>query len=110
VVDDPRHGGEGLGVVDRRRLAVQAEAGRERRLEARLALLALQALQQRRLFAADVGAEAVVRVQLEAEAAAQDAVTQEAGGARLVERLLEALVGLEDLAVDVVVAGATPIA
>jgi hypothetical protein len=67
IAHDPGHRGEGLGVVDRGRLAVQAEAGRERRLEARLALLALDRLEQRGFFAADVGAVAVVRVQLEAE-------------------------------------------
>jgi hypothetical protein len=61
VAHDPGHRSEGLGVVDRGRLAVQAEAGRERRLEARLALLALERLEQRGFFAADVGAVAVVR-------------------------------------------------
>ena len=68
VADDPRHRGEGLGVVDRRGLAIDAEAGRERRLEARLALLAFQRFEQRGFFAADVGAEAVEGMQLEAEA------------------------------------------
>jgi hypothetical protein len=81
-LEDEGHRREGLGVVDGGRLAVQAEAGRERRLEARLALLAFQRFQQRGFFAADVGAVTVVRVQLEAEAAAQDVVAQEAGGAR----------------------------
>ena len=56
-----RHDRDGLDVVDRGRAAVEAGAGRERRLQARLALLALEAFQQRRLFAADVGAGAVVR-------------------------------------------------
>ena len=106
VADDPRHRGEGLGVVDRRRLAVDAEAGRERRLEARLALLAFQRFEQRGFFAADVGAEAVEGMQLEVEAAAQDVVAQVAGGAGFVQRLFEALVDLEDLAVDVVAGGA----
>ena len=104
VADDPGNGRKGFGVVDGGGLAVQAEAGRERRLEARLALLAFQRLQQRSLFAADVGAEAMVRVQLEAEAAAHDVVTQVAGSAGLFQRGLEALIGLEDFAVDVVVA------
>ena len=56
-----RHRRERLGVVDRGRLAVQAEARRERRLEARLALLAFERLEQRGLLAADVGAGAVAR-------------------------------------------------
>src|SRR6185295_6251517 len=104
VVDDPRHRGEGLGVVDRRRLAVETVAGRERRLEAWLALLAFERFQQAGLLAADVGTEAVEGVQLELEAAAQDVVAEVPRVARLVQRLLEALVDLEDLAVDVVVA------
>ena len=62
VVDDPGHRGESLGVVDGGGLAVQAVARRERRLEARLALLALDRLEQAGLLAADVGAPAVHRV------------------------------------------------
>ncbi len=42
-------------------------------------------------------------MQLEAESAAQNVVTQQASGARLLQRLFEALVGLEDFAVNVVV-------
>ena len=80
--DDPGHRGEGLGVVDRGRLAVQAEARRERRLEARLALLAFEGFEQRGFFAADVGAVAVVRVQVEVEIRAQDVLAEIAGGAR----------------------------
>src|SRR5690606_7572804 len=56
------------------------------------------------LFTADVGAEAVVGVQLETEAGAADVVAEQAGRTRLFERGLEAFVDLEDLAVDVVVA------
>src|SRR6185436_1731660 len=104
VHDDPRHGGEGLGVVDGGRLAVEAEARRERRLVARLALLALERLEQRRLLAADVGAEAVVGMQLEVEAAAEDVLAEEPRGPGFVEGLFEDLVLLPDLAVDVVVA------
>ena len=59
--------------------------------EARLALLAFQRLQQRGFLAADVGAVAMVRMQLEVEARAQDVVAQKPA-ARLFERLLEDLV------------------
>ena len=104
VADDPGHRGEGLGVVDRRGLAVEAEARRERRLEARLALLALERLEQRRLLAADVRAVAVVVVELEGELAAEDVAAEQARLARLAQRLLAALVDVPDLAVDVVVA------
>ncbi len=50
---------DGLDVVDGGRAAVDAGAGRERRLQARLALLALEALHQGGLVAADVGPAAV---------------------------------------------------
>ena len=52
--------GDGLDVVDGGRRAVEPDIGGERRLQARLALLAFEALEQRRLLAADVGARAVV--------------------------------------------------
>ena len=45
----------------------------------------------------------MTRVQLEAAVGAEDLVAEIAGGARFLERFLEALVDLEDLAVDVVV-------
>ncbi len=67
MADEPRHGSKGFGVVDGGWLAVEAKTGRERRLEARLALFAFERFEQRRFFAADVGAKAVVRVQLKAE-------------------------------------------
>src|SRR6266513_439972 len=56
VADDPGHGGESLGVVDRRRLAVETEARGGRRHESRQALLAFERLEERGLLAADVGA------------------------------------------------------
>ena len=57
---DRRRHGDRLDVVHGRRAAVEADIGRERRLQARLALLALEALEQRRFLAADIGAGAVV--------------------------------------------------
>ena len=39
VADDKRYGGEGFGIVDGGRFAIQAERGGERRFEARLAFL-----------------------------------------------------------------------
>ena len=55
-------------VVDGGRRAVEAGVGGERRLQARLALLALEAFQQRGLLAADVGAGAVVHDKVEVPA------------------------------------------
>src|SRR5690606_10314207 len=100
----PRNGSVRFGVVDVGRLAEHAIARRERRLEARLALLALDRLDQRGFLAADVGAVAVHGMEIEAELAVEQVLAEEAGGTRLVQRRLEHLVVLPDLAVDVVVA------
>ncbi len=54
-----------LDIVDRRRAAVEAHIRREWRLEPRHALLAFEAFEQRRLFAADVGAGAVMHDEIE---------------------------------------------
>ena len=72
VGDDPRHVGEGLDVVDQRRPAVEALDRRERRLQPRVAALAFERVEQRRLLAADVGAGAAVDDQLEVAVAAED--------------------------------------
>ena len=54
-----------LDVVDGGRAAIEPDIGRERRLQPRLALLAFEAFQQRGLFAADIGAGAVMDVEIE---------------------------------------------
>ena len=51
-----------LDVVDRRRGAVEADIRRKGRLHARHALLALERLEHRGLFAADIGARAVMDI------------------------------------------------
>ena len=60
VGDDVGHVGQGLDVVDQGRPSVEALDRRERRLEARVAALSLERVEQRRLLAADVGAGAAV--------------------------------------------------
>jgi hypothetical protein len=57
-------------------LPYRPKTGRERRLEARLALLAFERFEQRGFFAADVGAPAMVRVQVEIEALAEDVLAE----------------------------------
>ena len=105
LAQDRRHRGEALRVVDRGGLAVQAEVRRERRLEARLALLALERLEQRGFLAADVGAGADERVEVEVDAGAQHVPAEQARRVGLLERRLEARHGLgHELAADVVVA------
>ena len=59
---DGRHTGKTLRVVDRGRLAVKTKVRRKRRLEAWLALLAFERLEQRGFLAADVGAGADMKV------------------------------------------------
>ena len=63
-------------VVDDGRRVVEAVGGWERRLEARLAALALQRVEQRRLLAADVGAGAAVHGDFAVEAGAEDVPAQ----------------------------------
>src|SRR5205085_1467289 len=103
VLDDPGDRRERLGVVDGRRLAVKPIARGERRLEARLALLAFERFEQRGLFAADVGTVAVMVEELEVEARAEDAVAEVPRAPRLVDGFFHALVLGPDLAVNVVV-------
>ncbi len=88
-----RHRRDRLDVVDQRRRGVEAGDGRERRLRARLAALALERLEQAGLLAADVRAGAAVDHDLD--------VAEDAGGARLVERALHRLGLGEVLAADV---------
>ena len=78
LAQDRRNRRDALRVVDRRRRAVQAEVRRERRLEARLALLALERLEQRRLLAADVRAGADERVDVQVDAGAVDVLAEQA--------------------------------
>jgi hypothetical protein len=101
---DVRDLGDGLDIIDGGRAAVEAHIGRERRLEPRHALLALEALEQRRLLAADIGAGAVVQHQVEIEA--MDVVlADQLGLIGLVDRRLQVLALAHELAADVDVAG-----
>ena len=63
--ENPRHCREGENVVDHGRLAEQAFERRNRRLEAHDAALAFDALEHRRLLAADIGAAAFAEVESE---------------------------------------------
>src|SRR3954451_21487591 len=94
----PAHGGEPGGtapqdgrrdrdrfdVVDRGRTAIEADCRREWRLQARLALLALEALQQPGFLAADVGAGAAMQVDLVIVAGAARILADQAGLVRFV--------------------------
>ena len=67
VAHDVEHVDERLDVVDDGRLAEQARLHGERRLVPRLAAEALDRVEERRLFAADVGAGAAAQLDVEAE-------------------------------------------
>ena len=100
---DRRRDRDRLDVGDGRRAAVEPDVGRERRLEPRLALLALERLDQRRLLAADVGAGAPVHVDVEVDPGAAGVFSQEPLGVRLGDGPLqrEALVDVLPADVDV---------
>ena len=97
---DDRHVHQRLDVVDQRRPPVEALDGRERRLQPRVAALALERVEQRGLLAADVGAGAAVHHEVERVVGAEDALAEVAGGARLGHRGVEHVGGDHVLAPD----------
>src|SRR5262249_25072281 len=102
LAQDRRDGRDALRVVDRRRRAVETVGGGERRLEARLALLALERLEQARLLAADVRARADERLDVDVDAGALDVLAEQPGPVRFLERVLETRHGLgHELAADI---------
>ena len=78
MLEDPRRGGEAQNIVDDRRLAEQARDRGQRRLDANLAALPLEAIEQRRLLAADIGAGAEPRFEIERAAGAEHARPEKA--------------------------------
>ena len=92
-LDDLRDGRDRLDVVDQARRGVEAGDGRERRLRARLAALALERLEQRRLLAADVRAGAAVEDDRDA--------AEQLRLVHLLERRLDHLELVQVLAADV---------
>jgi hypothetical protein len=101
LVQDERHVGERLDVVHGRRAVVEPDHRGKRRLVARLGTLALERFEQRGLFARFVGAGAAVDVHLAVEARAEDVPAEEPARVRLVDRPLEHLLHMEELAADV---------
>src|SRR5690606_14365517 len=70
LVENDRHGRERNDVVDDRRLAEEALDRGQRRTVAHHAALALEALEERRFLAADVGAGRLAYLEMEGSAAA----------------------------------------
>ena len=101
VVDHGRHVGEGLDVVDDRRLAPQAALRGIGRADPRLPALAFNRMDQGRFFAADEGPRAEADFQVEIEARAEDVLAQQAPGAALVDGVLDAADGHRVLGADI---------
>src|SRR4029077_16475904 len=89
---------ERLDVFDQGWPAVEALHGGERGLQPRIAALALERVEQRRLLAADVGAGGTVDDQLQVAAAAEDVLAEVAGLVGFGDR------GVEDVGLRVVLA------
>ena len=88
---DRGHDRDGLHIVHRRRAAIEARTRRERRLEARLALLAFEALDQRGFFAADICARTAMQEHIVIIARTASVLADQPGVVRLVDRLLQRL-------------------
>ena len=100
VLDDQRRVAQRLDVVDQRRPLVEALVGGERRLQARVAALALERVEQRGLLAADVGALAAVDHEVEGVLGAEDALAEVALGVGLLDGRLEDVGLVRVLAAD----------
>ena len=102
VVHDPGDVGHRLDVVDDRGLAVEPDGGGEvRRLDAGEAALALERLEERRLFAADVGAGTRVHDDVDRKARVEDLRTDGTVRIRVVHGLLHPLEPEGELPADV---------
>src|SRR5581483_5611002 len=101
IGDDERDVAQRLDVVDGGRLVVEADERGKRRLVARLGALALERLEQRRLLARLVGARAAVDVDVARKTRPEEIPAQEPARVGLLDRALEHLLHVEELAADV---------
>src|SRR5439155_22421830 len=89
ALGDERDVRQRLDVVDDGRAAVQSDDRREGRLDAGIAALPLERLEEGRLLPADVRPGPPIYNDIEAEAAPEDVLPQKPFGMSLVHRLLE---------------------
>ena len=101
TLEHERHAGDALHIVHHGGAAEDADHRGERRLEAGLAGLPFERLDERRLFAADVGARAAMDVDVEVQSAAQDVLAQQAGRIEFGDGRLHALRRKHQLAAHV---------
>src|SRR5262249_38212824 len=100
---DVRYLRDRLDIIDRRRAAIEAHIGWEWRLQPRLAFLAFQAFQERGLFAADIGASAMMHDDVEV-VAVDVVLADELGLVGLLDRRFKPLALADEFAADVDVA------
>src|SRR5271165_4066318 len=104
VLQDPGGRSEAQDIVDDGRFAEQTRDRRQRRLGAHLSALALEALEQRGLLPADIGACAEPRLEIEGVGRAEDAATEEPARPRLLNRPAKDVEGVRVFGADVNVA------
>ena len=105
AAQDRRHDRDRFDIVDRGRAAIKPGTRRERRLEPWLALLALEALDHRGFFAADIGARAAMDEHVEIIARLGGILADQSGLIGLVDRRLQHF-GLADIfAADIDIGG-----
>ena len=100
-----RRNGNGFDIVHGAGTAIQAGIGRERRLQARLALLAFQAFQQRGFLATDISACAVADIDVEIPAGPGGVLADQPRVISLADRLFERDPLIDIFAADIDVAG-----
>src|SRR5574337_1992280 len=104
VLQNPRGRGEAKNVVHDRRHAEEARDRRQRRLGAHLPALAFEAVEERGLLAADVGARAEPRLDVEGVVRAENLRPEQARGSRALDGAREHVEGVRIFGADVDVA------
>src|SRR5215472_426891 len=104
TTQDRRHDGNCLDIVNRRRAAIESDLRWERRLQPGLTLASFQTLKEPGLFAADVSAGPAMQIKFEIPAGAAGVFAYETGVVGLVNRGLQALSLVVELAADIEVA------
>src|SRR5215212_9060462 len=107
AAQDVGHLRDRLNIVDRRRATIEADIGREWRFQPRLPLLAFKTFEKRRLLAADVGAGAMMDVEIE-RPAVNVMLANQPRFVGLIDGSLQPLALANELAADVDVAAVCP--
>src|SRR3990167_1728156 len=103
ATQDRRRDRNRFDIVDRRRAAIKSGAGRKRRLQARLALLALKAFKERGFLAANISAGAVMDKKVEIKTRPAGVLADQSRRIGFIDRLLQgdALVDIFAAKIDV---------